>query len=120
MNNYGEEEIQLHVLLISALDGGEWLASRPNSLTFRERVPSTDWIFGWVGLRADLEAIAKRNLPAPARNRTPARRQSLVLSIRILYGTVLIRIVSLDLFSTEYTEWPKSQLTQNILSECSD
>jgi len=34
--------------LISALDGGKWLASRPGRFTFKERAPSTHWIGGWV------------------------------------------------------------------------
>jgi hypothetical protein len=44
------------VLLTSALDGGEWSASRPGRFTPRERAPSTHWIGGWVGPRAVLEA----------------------------------------------------------------
>jgi len=33
----------------SALDGGEWSASRPGRFTPRERAPGTRWIGGWVG-----------------------------------------------------------------------
>jgi hypothetical protein len=36
---YGGLEVQLHVLLTSELDGGEWSASRPGRFT-----PSTHWI----------------------------------------------------------------------------
>jgi hypothetical protein len=32
----------------SALDGGEWSASRPGRYTPRERAPGTLWIGGWV------------------------------------------------------------------------
>jgi hypothetical protein len=39
MKTYGEAEIQLHEFLISALDGGEWLASRPELFTSGERAP---------------------------------------------------------------------------------
>jgi len=35
--------------LTSALDGGEWSASRPVRFTPRERAPGTHWIGGWVG-----------------------------------------------------------------------
>jgi hypothetical protein len=35
--------------LTSALDGGEWSASRPGRFTPRERAPGTHWIRGWVG-----------------------------------------------------------------------
>jgi hypothetical protein len=40
--------------LTSALDGGEWSASRPGRFTPRERVPGTHWIGGWLGPRAVL------------------------------------------------------------------
>jgi len=33
--------------LTSALDGGEWSASRPGCFTPRERAPGTPWIGGW-------------------------------------------------------------------------
>jgi hypothetical protein len=33
----------------SAIDGGEWSASRPGRFTHRERAPGTHWIGGWVG-----------------------------------------------------------------------
>jgi hypothetical protein len=56
--------------LISALDGGEWSASRLGRFTPRERAPGTRWIGGWVGPRAVLDAVAKRKIPAPAGNRT--------------------------------------------------
>jgi hypothetical protein len=46
--------------LTSALDGGEWAASRPGRFTPRERVPGTHWIGGWVGPRAVLDAVVKR------------------------------------------------------------
>jgi hypothetical protein len=35
--------------LTSALDGGEWSASRSGRFTPRERAPGTHWIGGWVG-----------------------------------------------------------------------
>jgi hypothetical protein len=35
--------------LTSALDGGEWSASRPARFIPREREPGTHWIGGWVG-----------------------------------------------------------------------
>jgi hypothetical protein len=58
--------------LASALDGGEWSASRPGRFTPRERAPGTHWIGGWVGPRAVLDAVVKRKIPSPPpRNRTP-------------------------------------------------
>jgi hypothetical protein len=35
--------------MTSALDGGEWSASRPGRFTLKERAPGTHWIGGWVG-----------------------------------------------------------------------
>jgi hypothetical protein len=34
--------------LTSALDGGEWSASRPSRFISKERAPGTHWIGGWV------------------------------------------------------------------------
>jgi hypothetical protein len=56
--------------LISALDGGEWSASRPGRSTPRERAPGTYWIGGWVYLRAVLEAVVKR-IPSSLRESNP-------------------------------------------------
>jgi hypothetical protein len=60
--------------LRSALDGGEWSASRPGCFTSRERAPGTHWIGGWVGSRAVLDTVVKRKIPSPRResnSRTP-------------------------------------------------
>jgi hypothetical protein len=59
MKTYGGVVVQIHVFLISALDGGEWSASRPGRLT-PGREPGTHWIGGWVGLRGDLDDMEKR------------------------------------------------------------
>jgi hypothetical protein len=60
--------------LASALDGGEWSASRPGRFTPREIAHGTHWIGGWVGPRAVLDAVMKRKIPSPGRkskHRTP-------------------------------------------------
>jgi hypothetical protein len=57
--------------LTSALDGGEWLASRPGRFIPRERAPDTHWIEGWVGPRAVLDAVVKRKIPSPHRVSNP-------------------------------------------------
>jgi hypothetical protein len=60
--------------LTSALDGGEWSASRSGRSTPRERAASTHWIGGWVDPRAVLDAVANRKIPSPLReskSRTP-------------------------------------------------
>jgi hypothetical protein len=60
--------------LTSAIDGGEWSASRPGRFTPKERAPGTHWIGGWVGPRAVLDVVVKRKIPSPHResnHRTP-------------------------------------------------
>jgi hypothetical protein len=51
--------------------GGEWSDSRPSRLTPRESAPRTHWIGGWVGARAVLDAVVKRKIPSPRRERNP-------------------------------------------------
>jgi hypothetical protein len=46
----------------SALDRGEWSASRPCHFTPGERAPGTHWIGGWVGPRVGLDAVEKRKI----------------------------------------------------------
>jgi hypothetical protein len=48
--------------LTSALDGGEWSASRRSRFTPRERAPGNHWIGGWVGPRAVLDAVKRKLL----------------------------------------------------------
>jgi hypothetical protein len=45
------------LFLISALDWGEWSASRPGRYTPGERASSTHWIGGWVVPRAGLDDV---------------------------------------------------------------
>jgi hypothetical protein len=51
--------------LTSALDGVEWSGSRPGRFTLGEEVSCTHWIGGWVGLRAELNAVEKRKVSYP-------------------------------------------------------
>jgi hypothetical protein len=60
--------------LTSALDRGDWSATRPGRFTPREGAPGTHWIGSWVGPRAILDAVVKRKIPSPRREsnlRTP-------------------------------------------------
>jgi len=54
----GEVNVQMYAFLTSALDGGEWSASRASRFT-----PGTHWIGGWVGPRGVLDAVVKRKIP---------------------------------------------------------
>jgi hypothetical protein len=59
-----------HAFLTSSVDGKEWSATRPGRFYPRKkRAPDTNWTEGWVGLRAGLDAVAKRKIPAPTGNR---------------------------------------------------
>jgi hypothetical protein len=71
MKTYWGVEVKLHAFLTSALDGGEWSASLPDRFTPRERTPGTNWIGGWVGPRAILDALVKRKIPSPRRESNP-------------------------------------------------
>jgi hypothetical protein len=53
-----------------ALDGGEWLASRPGRFTPRKRALGTHWIGGWLSPRAGVDAIDKRKAFALAHHST--------------------------------------------------
>jgi hypothetical protein len=60
-------------LLTSALDGGEWSASRPGRFTRKKRVPGTHWIGGLVNPRAGLDAVEERKiLPLPGFDHRPS------------------------------------------------
>jgi hypothetical protein len=53
-------EVWIQAFLTSALDVGEWSASRPGRFTPRERASGTHWTGGWVDPRAGLEAVVKK------------------------------------------------------------
>jgi hypothetical protein len=57
--------------LTSALDGGEWLASRPGRFVTREETSGTRWIGGWMGPRAVLDAVVTIKIPSPRRESNP-------------------------------------------------
>jgi hypothetical protein len=74
MKAYWGVEVQLHAFLTSAVDGGEWSASRSGHFTPKERGRGTHSIGGWVGPRAVLDAMVKRKIPRLRRksnSRTP-------------------------------------------------
>jgi hypothetical protein len=73
MKMYGWVHVQIHVILTSALFGGEWSALRPGIFTLGERIPSTHWIGGWVGPRSRLDDMQK-NLSLPGLELRPFGR----------------------------------------------
>jgi hypothetical protein len=61
---------------VRAIDGGEWSASRPGLFTLAETAFGTHWIGGWVGLRAGLDAVEKREiLRLPGIEHQPSSRR---------------------------------------------
>jgi hypothetical protein len=66
----GERSYSSTHSLTSALDGGEWPASRPGRFTRREIATGTRWIGGWVSPRAVLDAVVKKIL-SPRRESNP-------------------------------------------------
>jgi hypothetical protein len=58
----------------SALDGGEWSASRPGrAFTPGERTPGTHRTGGWVGPIAGLDTEARGKILCPSRGSNPDR-----------------------------------------------
>jgi len=76
MKMYGTVEVQLHAILTSPPDGGEWSASCPAHFILRERASGTHLLGGWVGLRASLNLVVKRKAPAPAGNQTAVNQST--------------------------------------------
>jgi hypothetical protein len=63
--------------LLSALEGGEWSASRPGSFTSEEISTGTHWIGGWLDPRDGLDAEEKTKKPSSCQgwdNGRPVRR----------------------------------------------
>jgi hypothetical protein len=65
-------EVQLHIFLSSALDGGEQSPPCPDHFILDGKKPCTYSIGGWKDPRASLDKMAKRKTPiiAPAGNHT--------------------------------------------------
>jgi hypothetical protein len=80
--------------LTSALEGGEWSASRPGRFTPRERSPVTHWIGGWVGPKAIMDEVVKRNIPSPRRESNPRTQivQTIIIIIIIIITTTTITL----------------------------
>jgi hypothetical protein len=73
--------------LTSALERGEWSASRPGRFTPRETDPGTHWIGSWVGPSARLDTVSKGKIPSPRQDSNPDH-------------TIVQPVVS------RYTDWP--------------
>jgi hypothetical protein len=60
MKAYGGVDAQIHIFLTSELAEGELSASRPCRFSPVEKSTGTNWIGGWVGLRAGLDNMENR------------------------------------------------------------
>jgi hypothetical protein len=66
--------------LTSALDGGEWSASRPGRFTPGEKIPGTHSIGGRVGPRTGLDDVQRRKiLPLPGLELRPLSVQPVAI-----------------------------------------
>jgi hypothetical protein len=74
MKAYGGVDVYIHILLNSALVGGEWSASRPGRFTPGERTPGTHWIGGWVDITASLDELKRKLLTLPGLELKPLGR----------------------------------------------
>jgi hypothetical protein len=71
---WGERSYSSYSFTTSALDGGEWSASRPGrAITPGERTPGTRCTGGWVGPRAGLDTEDKGKILCPCRGSNPYR-----------------------------------------------
>jgi hypothetical protein len=61
MKAYWGVVVYFHEFLTSALDEGEWSTSCRGRFAPRERASNTHWIGDWVGSRAGLDTVVKRN-----------------------------------------------------------
>jgi hypothetical protein len=94
--------------LTSALDGGEWSASRHGRFTSRERAPGTLLIGGWVGSRTILDPVVKRKIPSPRRESNP--RTPVFQPVAQRYTDSAITALSFDNFYHNFISctWPRS------------
>jgi hypothetical protein len=60
MKVYGGVDVQIQIVLTSALAGGEWSASCPVRFTLAERAPGIHWTGVWVDPRGGLDDVQKR------------------------------------------------------------
>jgi hypothetical protein len=67
----------------------EWSASRHGRFTPREGDSGTNWIGGWVGPRAGLDAVAKRKILNPSRD----LEHPIIQPVVERYTTELFRLV---------------------------
>jgi hypothetical protein len=103
--------------LTSALDRGEWLASRTGRSTPRERTPGTNWIRGWVGPRAVLDAVLKRKILSYRRESNPRTPiVQLVAQYIVLVSTINNEKFRVEMIKQGYFSTAHTSSSVNLLS----
>jgi hypothetical protein len=69
----GGVEVCLHSFSTSALEGGEWTASRPCRFTRVKGTPGVHCVGGWLGTRTGLHVLKREKSVVRAGIRTPDR-----------------------------------------------
>jgi hypothetical protein len=115
-------EVCLYAFLTSALEGDEWSVSRPGRFTPRERAPGTHWIGGWVGPRANLDAVVNTKIRSPYRDSNPRSSSPQPSAIpQLIYLSVLTpagvwrRIHFLIKHHANKTYWRSGSIAPRIL-----
>jgi hypothetical protein len=127
----GEWRYSFTYSLTSALDGGEWSASRPGRFIPKERAPG-----GGVGSRAVLDAVVKRKIPSSRRESKPitpivqpvAERYTdwAITALRLIYINIFLIsmkfsndccfVLQLD-FETKFYIWKRNTVTSSGTSQ---
>jgi len=87
----GRVEAWLHTFLNSALDGGEWLTSRPDHLT-PKNYHSTNWIEGWLDRIAGLDVSEKTKISYTQRDSNPGSSSPYLLGYPVPSSLVALQI----------------------------
>jgi hypothetical protein len=59
MKAYGGVDVQIHIIMTSALVRGEWSASCPGRFITGEKILGTHWIGRWVDPGSGLDDVEK-------------------------------------------------------------
>jgi hypothetical protein len=99
--------------LTSALEGGEWSASRPSRFTPSERVPGIHWIEVWVGPRAVLDTVVKRKIPCRCREWNPRTPIIQPVAQRYTDWAITAPIISINMYPYLKNGFQQLRTSQN-------
>jgi hypothetical protein len=109
----GERRYSSYPFSTSALDRGEWSASRPGRAFIPgERTPGTHCTGGWVGPRAGLDTEARGTILCPRRESNPDRPDQFVFP---LWKQLLLSVQCLSTTTfTHFTWCTKTPVSPNV------